>query len=66
LGSDGDPTSKNKKPRKELADLSVDSKKEMTVTTRQRALQTGKVASSGFPSLIEFPNGLPPAPPKSN
>ncbi|KAI5566249.1 hypothetical protein BDE02_13G007800 [Populus trichocarpa] len=63
LGSD-DPTSKNKKPRKELADLSVDSKKEMTVTTRQRALQTGKDASSGFPSLIEFPNGLPPAPPK--
>ncbi|KAJ6883203.1 hypothetical protein NC652_030432 [Populus alba x Populus x berolinensis] len=57
LGSDGDPTSKNKKPRKELADLSVDSKKEMTVTTRQRALQTGKDASSGFPSLIEFPNG---------
>lgn len=64
LGSDGDPTSKNKKPRKELADLSVDSKKEMTVTTRQRALQTGKDAPSGFPSLIEFPNGLPPAPPK--
>ncbi|KAF9669848.1 hypothetical protein SADUNF_Sadunf13G0007100 [Salix dunnii] len=64
LGSDGDLTSKNKKPRKELADQSVDSKKEMTVTTRQRALQTGKDASSGFPSLIEFPNGLPPAPPK--
>ncbi|KAJ6380390.1 hypothetical protein OIU76_016952 [Salix suchowensis] len=64
LGSDDDPTSKNKKPRKELADQSVDSKKEMTVTTRQRALQTGKDASSGFPSLIEFPNGLPPAPPK--
>ncbi|CAK7340537.1 unnamed protein product [Dovyalis caffra] len=64
LGSDGDPTSRRKKPRKELADLSVDSKKEMTVTTRQRALQTGKEASPGFASLIEFPNGLPPAPPK--
>jgi INO80 complex subunit B len=65
LGSDGDPTAKRKKPRKELADLSADSKKERTVTTRQRALQTGKDVSSGFASLIEFPNGLPPAPPKS-
>eukprot|EP00258_Populus_trichocarpa_P040172 XP_024456191.1 uncharacterized protein LOC112323277 isoform X2 [Populus trichocarpa] len=64
LGSDGDPTAKRKKPRKELADLSADSKKERTVTTRQRALQTGKDVSSGFASLIEFPNGLPPAPPK--
>ncbi|KAB5556013.1 hypothetical protein DKX38_006922 [Salix brachista] len=65
LGSDGDSTSKRKKPRKELVDLSADSKKEMTVTTRQRALQTGKDVSSGFASLIEFPYGLPPAPPKS-
>ncbi|XP_034912842.1 uncharacterized protein [Populus alba] len=64
LGSDGDPTLKRKKPRKELADLSADSKKEMTVTTRQRALQTGKDVSFGLASLIEFPNGLPPAPPK--
>ncbi|KAJ6876616.1 hypothetical protein NC651_029575 [Populus alba x Populus x berolinensis] len=52
LGSDGDPTSKNKKPRKELADLSVDSKKEMTVTTRQRALQTGKDAPLTFIFLV--------------
>ncbi|KAB5573912.1 hypothetical protein DKX38_001106 [Salix brachista] len=65
LGSDGDRTSKRKKPRKELVDLSADSKKEMTVTTRQRALQTGRDVSSGFASLIEFPYGLPPAPPKS-
>ncbi|KAJ6775545.1 hypothetical protein OIU79_018670 [Salix purpurea] len=64
LGSDGDRTSKRKKPRKELVDLSADSKKEMTVTTRQRALQTGKDVSSDFASLIEFPYGLPPAPPK--
>ncbi|KAK4595404.1 hypothetical protein RGQ29_013740 [Quercus rubra] len=35
------------------------------VTTRQRALQTGKDVSSSFgASLIEFPNGLPPAPPR--
>ncbi|KAJ6775539.1 HIT ZINC FINGER AND PAPA-1-LIKE DOMAIN-CONTAINING PROTEIN [Salix purpurea] len=65
LGSDGDRASKRKKPRKELVDLSADSKKEMTVTTRQRALQTGKDVPSGFASLIEFPYGLPPAPPKS-
>ncbi|KAF9673642.1 hypothetical protein SADUNF_Sadunf10G0045300 [Salix dunnii] len=57
LGSDGDRTSKRKKPGKE--------KKEMTVTTRQRALQTGKDVSSGFSSLIEFSYGLPPAPPKT-
>ncbi|KAJ9180341.1 hypothetical protein P3X46_008599 [Hevea brasiliensis] len=64
-GSDGEPTTKRKKPRKELVDLMEDSKKEMTVTTRQRALQTGKDGSSSFgASLIEFPNGLPPAPPK--
>ncbi|KAB5556124.1 hypothetical protein DKX38_007033 [Salix brachista] len=36
----------------------------MSVTTCQRALQTGKDVSSGFASLIEFPYGLPPAPPK--
>ncbi|KAJ6683241.1 HIT ZINC FINGER AND PAPA-1-LIKE DOMAIN-CONTAINING PROTEIN, partial [Salix koriyanagi] len=46
LGSDGDRTSKRKKPRKELVDLSAHSKKEMTVTTRQRALQTGRDVSS--------------------
>uniref|UniRef100_A0A6N2LBX8 Uncharacterized protein n=1 Tax=Salix viminalis TaxID=40686 RepID=A0A6N2LBX8_SALVM len=65
LGSDGDHTSKRKKPRKELVDLSTKFKKEMTVTTRQRTLQTSKDVSSGFASLIEFPYGLPAAPPKT-
>ncbi|KDP23390.1 hypothetical protein JCGZ_23223 [Jatropha curcas] len=65
LGSDGEPTTKRKKIRKELVDIMGNSKKEMTVTTRQRALQTGKDVSSSFgASFIEFPNGLPPAPPK--
>ncbi|XP_065852472.1 uncharacterized protein [Euphorbia lathyris] len=65
LGSDGEPTTNRKKIRKELVDLMGESKKEMTVTTRQRALQTGKdVSSNPGTSLIEFPNGLPPAPPK--
>ncbi|WCJ43059.1 HIT zinc finger PAPA-1-like conserved region [Euphorbia peplus] len=65
LGSDGEPTTTRKKVRKELVDLMGDSKKEMTVTTRQRALQSGKDVSSNLgTSVIEFPNGLPPAPPK--
>lgn len=58
--SDVDMESKRKKQL-------VDSNKEMAITTRQRAhLQTGKDPSSGSgASLIEFPNGLPPAPPRS-
>ncbi|KAH9689674.1 PAPA-1 domain-containing protein [Citrus sinensis] len=63
--SDGEPEIKKKKTRKEFIDLLGDSKKEMTVTTRQRALQTGKDVTSGAgASLLEFPNGLPPVPPK--
>lgn len=64
--SDDEPNRKKKKPKKEFVDLIVDPKNEMTVTTRQRALQTGKnVTSSLGANLIEFPNGLPPAPPRS-
>ncbi|KAJ6334388.1 hypothetical protein OIU76_008130 [Salix suchowensis] len=40
-------------------------KKEMTLTKRQQALQSSKDGSSvPDASLIEFPNGLPPAPSK--
>lgn len=40
-------------------------KKQLAVTTRQRAIQTGKNISCGAgSSAIEFPLGLPPAPPK--
>lgn len=64
--SDDEPNSKRKKLRKEFVNSIVDNKKEMTVTTRQRALQTGKdVSSSLDATLVEFPNGLPPAPPRS-
>lgn len=59
--SDCEPDGKRKKPRKEFVEALVDHKKEMTVTTRQRALQTGKDICSSA-SLIEYPNGLPPAP----
>ncbi|KAF5463308.1 hypothetical protein F2P56_019230 [Juglans regia] len=63
--SDGEANSNKKKTKTEFVDLLGDNKKEMTVTTRQRALQTGKDVSSSFgASLIEFPNGLPPAPPR--
>ncbi|KAG2694616.1 hypothetical protein I3760_08G154000 [Carya illinoinensis] len=63
--SDGEANSNKRKTRMEFVDLLGDNKTEMTVTTRQRALQTGKDVSSSFgASLIEFPNGLPPAPPR--
>lgn len=64
--SDDEPSSKKKKSMKEFVDSMVDHKKEMTVTTRQRALQTGKdVSSSSGANIIKYPNGLPPAPPRS-
>ncbi|XP_015891755.2 uncharacterized protein LOC107426162 [Ziziphus jujuba] len=64
--SDGELDGKKKKnPRKEAVDLLIDGKREMTLTTRQRALQSSKDSSSASgASLIEFPNGLPPAPPR--
>lgn len=63
--SDSEDDSKRKNPKMDFVDSFGDSKKDMAVTTRQRALQTGKdVSSSSGQSLIEFPNGLPPAPPR--
>ncbi|KAK9930686.1 hypothetical protein M0R45_027715 [Rubus argutus] len=62
--SDGELEGK-KKQKKEAVELLVDCKREMTLTTRQRALQSSKDASSSpGSSLIEFPNGLPPAAPR--
>ncbi|XP_010259288.1 PREDICTED: uncharacterized protein LOC104598774 [Nelumbo nucifera] len=62
--SDGEPEAKRKKSKKESGDFFMEGK-EMSLTTRQRALQSGKDGSSGSgASLIEFPNGLPPAPPR--
>ncbi|CAM8914725.1 unnamed protein product [Rhodiola kirilowii] len=56
-------TSKTKKARK-IMDPVGEPRKELAVTTRQRALQTGKDVSTSGGSLLEFPNGLPPAPPR--
>jgi len=65
-GSEGElEDKKKKKQRKESVDVLMDSKREITLTTRQRALQSSKDASASNASLIEFPNGLPPAPPRS-
>ncbi|KAK1578989.1 hypothetical protein Q3G72_034777 [Acer saccharum] len=64
LASDGEVEgNQKKKQKKESFDSLMDNKREMTLTTRQRALQSSKDASTApGSSLIEFPNGLPPAP----
>ncbi|XP_061345971.1 uncharacterized protein LOC133291686 [Gastrolobium bilobum] len=51
--SDGDlEDKKKKKQRKESVDVLMDSKREMTLTTRQRALQSSKDASASGAGLI--------------
>ena len=55
---------KKKKQRKKSVDILMEAKREMTLTTRQRALQSSKVSFASGASLIEFLNGLPPAPPR--
>ncbi|KAG6787037.1 hypothetical protein NC652_007081 [Populus alba x Populus x berolinensis] len=54
-----------KKQKKESIESLTDVKREMTLTKRQQALQSSKDGSSvPDTNLIEFPNGLPPAPSK--
>ncbi|KAK6915675.1 Zinc finger, HIT-type [Dillenia turbinata] len=63
--SDCEPETRKKKPKREFIHSLGDVKNEMAVTTRQRALQAGKdISSISSSSLVEFPNGLPPAPPR--
>ncbi|XP_052196697.1 vicilin-like seed storage protein At2g18540 isoform X2 [Diospyros lotus] len=65
LFSDGESEGKKKKSRNDSIDSPIESKREPSLTTRQRALLSSKDASSGSgASAIEFPNGLPPAPPR--
>ncbi|MCL7047875.1 hypothetical protein MKW94_017989 [Papaver nudicaule] len=67
LVSDEEPDVKRKKLKKDPADSVIEGKKEMTLTTRQRALQSGKdISSASGTSLVEFPNGLPHAPSRKN
>ncbi|KAI4319369.1 hypothetical protein MLD38_032973 [Melastoma candidum] len=64
IGSDREVEGKKKRQKKEFVDTLMDnSKREMTLTTRQRAMQSKEASASGA-STIEFPNGLPPAPPR--
>nr|XP_043622404.1 uncharacterized protein LOC122593997 [Erigeron canadensis] len=52
---------KGKKPRRASPDSPDETKRGTTLTSRQRALRTGRDSASGV-TQIEFPNGLPPAP----
>ncbi|KAJ6873331.1 hypothetical protein NC651_032261 [Populus alba x Populus x berolinensis] len=64
--SDGEFAGSKKKQKKEYVESLTDGKRELTLTRRQRALQSSKDGSSvPDANLIEFPNGLPPAPSKS-
>lgn len=54
---------KAKKLRKDSPDSPNETKRETTLTSRQRALLSGRDSASAA-SQIEFPNGLPPAPPR--
>ncbi|XP_022857255.1 micronuclear linker histone polyprotein-like [Olea europaea var. sylvestris] len=63
--SDGELETKNKKQLKESFEVSVSSKGERAITTRRQALQKGRdISMSSDANFIEFPNGLPPAPPR--
>ncbi|WRX22490.1 INO80 complex subunit B-like conserved region - like 2 [Theobroma cacao] len=63
--SDDEPGSKRKKLGRGSVDLLVEGRTESIPTTRNRALQSGKDLLSGpVVSLVEFPDGLPPAPTK--
>ncbi|KAH6813910.1 hypothetical protein C2S51_022928 [Perilla frutescens var. frutescens] len=62
--SDGEADGKmKKKQKKDLSELPTENKREIALTTRQRALLSKDASESGA-SQIEFPNGLPPAPPR--
>ncbi|KAK1354337.1 HIT zinc finger, PAPA-1-like conserved region [Heracleum sosnowskyi] len=59
--SEAEAEGKKKKLAKDVIDSPAEGRKEIALTTRQRALLSGKDASS---VSIEFPNGLPPPPPR--
>lgn len=62
--SDGEVEHKNKKQRKAPIDVAEYSK-ESSITTRRRATLTGRESSPGLGARsIQFPDGLPPAPPR--
>lgn len=64
-GSAGEVEHKNKKQRKLPFEVAGKSK-ESSITTRRRATLSGREGSPGLGAKsIQFPDGLPPAPPRS-
>ncbi|CAH9082584.1 unnamed protein product [Cuscuta epithymum] len=63
LLSDGEREAKKKQKQRRDSppNMQTESKREIALTTRQRALLSGKEPSAGV-SQVEFPNGLPPPP----
>ncbi|KAG6421851.1 hypothetical protein SASPL_118410 [Salvia splendens] len=62
--SDDEVEHKNKKQRKSPIDVAKNSK-ESSITTRRRATLSGREPSPGLGAKsIQFPDGLPPAPPR--
>ncbi|KAL8054667.1 hypothetical protein ABFX02_04G007200 [Erythranthe guttata] len=55
---------KKSRQRKDLSELPTENKREMALTSRQRALLSKDAPSASGGGQIEFPNGLPPAPPR--
>ncbi|KAK1398766.1 PAPA-1 domain-containing protein [Heracleum sosnowskyi] len=65
LVSEGEPDGKQKNLGKDIINSPAESKKEIGLTTRQRALVSGMDSSYvAGANAIEFPNGLPPPPPR--
>ncbi|KAF3635355.1 hypothetical protein FXO38_24674 [Capsicum annuum] len=66
LLSDGEVSRSKKKEKqlKESSETPVETKREIGLTTRQRALLLKRDSSTSSVDLIEFPSGLPPAPPQ--
>ncbi|XP_073156557.1 uncharacterized protein [Henckelia pumila] len=63
--SDGEEhEGKKKKQKKDLSELPAENKRELALTSRQRALLSKDASSPSAAGQVEFPNGLPPAPPR--
>ncbi|XP_073066223.1 uncharacterized protein [Primulina eburnea] len=62
--SAGEHEGKKKKQKKDPSELPAENKRELALTSRQRALLSKDASSPSRAGQIEFPNGLPPAPPR--
>ncbi|XP_073063289.1 uncharacterized protein [Primulina eburnea] len=62
--SDGEHEGKKKKQKKDLSELPAENKRELALTSRQRALLSKDASSPPGANQVEFPNGLPPTAPR--